>query len=263
MLLKSGLEKQVSNHNHYSRLDIRLNNTSVKVSPSQWILNNIELEIKEGEIIAILGQSGAGKSTLLRAMAGLIKPSQNSVMFNDIDFFSLKKKQKLLLRRKIGYIPQQFKLIKELNVFENVMAGRLGYLSTISAILRKYPENDKKIVLDCISKVGLMHRRDIPAKRLSGGEQQRVAIARCLAQEPLIILADEPMASLDSSLAKTILEILHNANTEDGKTVVFVIHDIEMAFKYARRIILLKEGQIKYDGYVNECEKNTIKTFFQ
>ena len=100
MLLKSGLEKQVLNNNPYSRLDIRLNNTSVKVSPSQLILNNIGLEIKEGEIIAILGQSGAGKSTLLRTMAGLIKPSQNSVMFNDIDFFSLKKNKNFYLEEK-------------------------------------------------------------------------------------------------------------------------------------------------------------------
>ncbi|MGD1835170.1 MAG: phosphonate ABC transporter ATP-binding protein [Nitrososphaeraceae archaeon] len=262
MLLKSRPSTQVINYDHNSRLDIKLNGISVKASEEQLILDDIKLEIKKGDMIAILGQSGAGKSTLLRVIAGLIKPFQNSVMFNNINFFSLKKKQKLVLRRKIGYIPQQFKLIKELNVFENVMVGRLGYLSKISSILRKYPENDKKIVLDSISKVGLMHRKNVPVKRLSGGEQQRVAIARCLAQEPLIILADEPMASLDSSLAKNILEILHNANKEDGKTVVFVIHDIEIAFKYAKRIILLKNGQIKYDGSVNELEKDIIKSIF-
>lgn len=262
MLLKSRPSTQVINYDHNSRLDIKLNGISVKASEEQLILDDIKLEIKKGDMIAILGQSGAGKSTLLRVIAGLIKPFQNSVMFNNINFFSLKKKQKLVLRRKIGYIPQQFKLIKELNVFENVMVGRLGYLSKISSILRKYPENDKKIVLDSISKVGLMHRKNVPVKRLSGGEQQRVAIARCLAQEPLIILADEPMASLDSSLAKNILEILHNANKEDGKTVVFVIHDVEIAFKYAKRIILLKNGQIKYDGSVNELEKDIIKSIF-
>ncbi|MGD1838602.1 MAG: phosphonate ABC transporter ATP-binding protein [Nitrososphaeraceae archaeon] len=262
MLLKSRPSTQVINYDHNSRLDIKLNGISVKASEEQLILDDIKLEIKKGDMIAILGQSGAGKSTLLRVIAGLIKPFQNSVMFNNINFFSLKKKQKLVLRRKLGYIPQQFKLIKELNVFENVMVGRLGYLSKISSILRKYPENDKKIVLDSISKVGLMHRKNVPVKRLSGGEQQRVAIARCLAQEPLIILADEPMASLDSSLAKNILEILHNANKEDGKTVVFVIHDVEIAFKYAKRIILLKNGQIKYDGSVNELEKDIIKSIF-
>lgn len=254
---------QVINYNYNSKLDIKVDGVSVKTSPSHLILDNINLEIKKGDIIAILGQSGAGKSTLLRVMAGLIKPSKNSVLFNNIDFFSLNKKQKLLLRRKIGYIPQQFKLIKELSVFENVMVGRLGYLSTISSILHKYPEKDKKIVLDCISKVGLIPRKDVLVKRLSGGEQQRVAIARCLAQEPLIILADEPMASLDSSLAKTVLEILNSANKQDGNTVVFVIHDIDMAFKYAKRIICVKNGKIKYDGSVHEIDEITLKTLFQ
>lgn len=257
-------EEQLVNY-YNSILNIRLDDISVKASTrNQSILNNISLEIKNGEIVAILGQSGAGKSTLLRVMAGLIKPSflhQNRILFNNIDFFSLNKKHKLLLRRKIGYIPQQFKLIKELSVFENVMVGRLGYLSTISSILRRYPENDKKIVRDCISKVGLLGKQDITVKRLSGGEQQRVAIARCLAQEPLIILADEPMASLDISLAKTILEILQSENKR-GKTVVFVIHDIDMAFKYAKRIVLVKNGQIKYDRPIKEIDEITIKTFF-
>lgn len=250
--------------NYNSSLDISLDSISVKTSTSQSILDDISLEIKNGEMVAILGQSGAGKSTLLRVMAGLIKPSflhHTRVLFNNIDFFSLNKKQKLLLRRKIGYIPQQFKLIKELSVFENVMIGRLGYLSTISSILHKYPENDKKIVLDCISNVGLVEKRDMKVKKLSGGEQQRVAIARCLAQEPLSILADEPMASLDISLAKTILEILKNENKK-GKTVVFVIHDIEMAFKYAKRIVLVKKGQIKYDRSIKEIDKITIETFY-
>ncbi len=259
---RSMTTEEVVNYN--SSLDIRLDSISVKTSTSQSILDDISLEVKNGEMVAILGQSGAGKSTLLRVMAGLIKPSflhQNGVLFNNIDFFSLNKKQKLLLRRKIGYIPQQFKLIKEISVFENVMIGRLGYLSTISSILHKYPENDKKIVLDCISNVGLIEKRDMKVKKLSGGEQQRVAIARCLAQEPLGILADEPMASLDISLAKTILEILKSENIK-GKTVVFVINDIEMAFKYAKRIVLVKNGQIKYDRSIKEIDKIAIQTFF-
>lgn len=259
MALESSSINEIVNYN--STLDIRLDNISVKASSSAPILNNISLEMKKGEIIAVLGPSGAGKSTLLRTMAGLIKPSKNRVLFNNTDFFSLKKRDKLLLRRKIGYVPQQFKLIKELSVFENVMIGRLGHLSTISSILHRYPENDKKIVLDCIFKVGLADRQDMLAKRLSGGEQQRVAISRCLAQEPLVILADEPMASLDISLAETILEILNNENKK-GKTVVFAIHDIEMAFRYAKRIILVKNGQIMSDGPVKEIDKNTIKAFF-
>ena len=256
--ITSSLSKIVGNN---SKLDICVDNISVRTSSNHSILSNICLKIKEGEIIAILGQSGAGKSTLLRTMAGLIKPSMNRVLFNNIDLFSLNKKDKLLLRRKIGYIPQQFKLIKQLNVFENVMIGRLGYLGTISSILRRYPESDKKIVLDSIATVELMDRQEMTAKRLSGGEQQRVAIARCLAQQPSVILADEPMASLDISLAESILEILNSENKK-GKTVVFVIHDIEMAFRYAKRIVLLRDGQIISDRPCKEVDYNTIKAFF-
>ncbi|MGH9952626.1 MAG: phosphonate ABC transporter ATP-binding protein [Nitrososphaeraceae archaeon] len=256
--MASSISKIVDNN---SRLDIWVDNISVRISSNRPILSNISLEMKRGEIIAILGQSGAGKSTLLRTMAGLTKPSKNRVLFNNIDLFSLNKKNKLLLRRKIGYVPQQFKLIKQLSVFENVMIGRMGYLGTISSILHRYPENDKKIVLDCISKVELADRQEMAAKRLSGGEQQRVAIARCLAQQPSVILADEPMASLDISLAEAILEILNSENKK-GKTVVFVIHDIEMAFRYAKRIVLVRDGQIVSDRPCKEVEYNTIKAFF-
>lgn len=256
--MASSISEIVDNN---SRLDIWVDNILVRTSSNRPILSNISLEMKRGEIVAILGQSGAGKSTLLRTMAGLIRPSKNRVLFNNIDLFSLNKKDKLLLRRKIGYVPQQFKLIKQLSVFENVMIGRLGYLGTISSILRRYPENDKKIVLDCISKVELTDRQGMAAKRLSGGEQQRVAIARCLAQQPSVILADEPMASLDISLAESILEILNSENKK-GKTVVFVIHDIEMAFRFAKRIVLVRDGQIISDRPCKEVDYNTIKAFF-
>lgn len=241
-----------------SGFDIKLNNVSITAS-STPILHDISLEIKKGEIIAVLGQSGAGKSTLLRTIAGLIKPSKNTVLFNNIDFFSIRKKDKLSLRRMIGYVPQQFRLIKESSVFGNVMIGRLGHLSTTASLLHRYPEKDQKIVLECISKVGLAGKEDMIVKRLSGGEQQRVAIARCLAQEPLVILADEPMASLDVSLATTILEILRNENDKKGKTTIFVMHDIEMACRYAKRIILMKNGRVVSEVPVKEMDENTIK----
>jgi phosphonate transport system ATP-binding protein len=240
-----------------SGFDIKLDNVSVAAS-STPILHDINLEIKKGETVAVLGRSGAGKSTLLRTIAGLIKPSKNTVLFNSIDFFSLGKKEELMLRRMIGYIPQQFKLIKESSVFENVMIGRLGHMSTAASLLHRYPEKDQKLVLDCISKVGLTGKEGIPTKKLSGGEQQRVAIARCLAQEPSVILPDEPMASLDVSLATTILEILHNENIEKGKTAIFVMHDIEMARRYAKRIILMKNGRVVSDGSSEEMDENTI-----
>ncbi len=241
-----------------SGFDIKLDNVSVAAS-STPVLHDINLEIKKGETIAVLGRSGAGKSTLLRTIAGLIRPSKNTILLNGIDFFSLDKKEKLMLRRMIGYVPQQFKLIKESSVFGNVMIGRLGYMGTVASLLHRYPEKDEKLVLDCISKVGLAGKENILTKKLSGGEQQRVAIARCLTQEPMMILADEPMASLDTSLATTILEILNRENIEKGKTTVFVMHDIEMAMRYSKRIILMKNGRVMSDAHVEEMDENAIK----
>lgn len=242
-------------------IEIKLDCISVKSTSNTAILNNVNLKIKKGEILAILGRSGAGKTTLLRSMAGLLKPHKNRLFFNNSDFSSLNKKDRLLLRRKISFIPQQFKLIKELSVFENVMIGRLGYMKTMSSIIHRYPHNHKQVVLECISRVKLTDKRNMLAKRLSGGEQQRVAIARCLAQEPSVILADEPMASLDISLANTILEIFKDENIK-GKTVVFVVHDIDMAFKYANRIILVKNGQIISDNAVKDISNDFLKAFF-
>lgn len=235
---------------------------NVSINKSQkTILDHVNLEIREGEMIAVLGKSGAGKSTLLRVIAGLVKPSKNTMFFNGSDFLSLKKNDKNHLRKQIGFIPQQFKLIKELSVFENVMIGRLGWMSRFSSVFRIYPQNDKKIALECIAKVGLTGKESLVTRKLSGGEQQRVAIARCLAQEPQIILADEPVASLDVSLIETILEILDNENKK-GKTVVFVMHDVDLAKRFAKRMILMKDGKIISDKFTEETKDDSIKSLF-
>lgn len=237
-----------------------LYNVSINAS-QKIILNNINLEIKNGEMVAVLGKSGAGKSTLLRVIAGLVKFKKNTMFFNGYDFSTLKKNDKNQLRKTVGFIPQQFKLIKELSVFENVMIGRLGKMGRFSSMFRIYPEDDKKIALECIAKVGLSGKESLVARKLSGGEQQRVAIARCLAQEPQIILADEPVASLDASLVETILEILDHENKK-GKTVVFVMHDVELAKRFAKRMILMKDGKIISDEPTEEVKDDAIKSLF-
>jgi phosphonate transport system ATP-binding protein len=243
--------------NSHSGIDIRVNGVSVNAATTT-ILQDINLEIKQGEFVAILGKSGAGKSTLLRTMAGLLRPAKGSVLFNEQDFFSLNDDEKLALRRMIGFIPQQFKLIKETSVFENVMVGRLGYMGALQSTLHLYPRKDVEIVVKCIKKVGLGGRENTTVKRLSGGEQQRVAIARCLAQEPVVILADEPMASLDVVLAENILNNLSSAN-KGGATVICVLHSIETALKYARRIVLLDKGNIVTDTAPGKIDAHAIK----
>lgn len=257
---KVTLESMNETANNLSDLNIELNDVSIEQS-SKVILNNVNLEIKNGAMIAILGKSGAGKSTLLRTIAGLLKPSKNTLLINEVDFFSLGKRDKTNLRKTIGFIPQQFRLIKELSVFENVMIGRLGKLGTFASMLRIYPKKDRKFVLECIDKVGLSGKEGLAVRRLSGGEQQRVAIARCLAQEPQVILADEPVASLDVSLVETILEILDHENKK-GKTIVFVMHDVEMARRFAKRMILMKNGQIISDKPSSDIDDNEVKSLF-
>lgn len=239
--------------------EILIDDVTVTAS-SKTILDGVSLEIKKGEMVAILGKSGAGKSTLLRLVAGLAKPSKNSVLVGGVDFFS-HKQHKNHIRNIVGFIPQQFGLIKELSVFENVMIGRLAKIGRIASMFRMYPKKDKTAVLDCLFKVGLIGEEEVQARNLSGGEQQRVAIARCLAHEPQIILADEPVASLDISLVKTILEILETEN-KNGKTVVFVMHNVDLARRFAKRMILIKEGKIISDKPTGEVNDDEIKSLF-
>lgn len=240
-------------------VDIKLDDVTVKAS-SKVILEGINLKIKKGEMVAVLGKSGAGKTTLLRTISGLSKPSKNAVLFDGVDFFSYKR-HKGHARSMVGFIPQQFRLIKELSVFENVMIGRLARIGRFASMFRMYPKKDKQAVLECIYKVGLAGKEGLVARKLSGGEQQRAAIARCLAQEPQIILADEPVASLDVSLVETILEILDHENKK-GKTVVFVMHNVELARRFAKRMILIKDGQIVSDEPTGKIKEDAIKSLF-
>ena len=240
-----------------SSVDVRVDGLTVTAKATP-ILHDVYLQIKQGEFVAILGKSGAGKTTLLRAMTGLIRPAKGRVLLNGRDFFSLGGREKLLLRRKIGFVPQQFKLIKETSVFENVMVGRLGYVGSMQSTLRLYPRVDVEIVNACINKVGLAGKENTLVKRLSGGEQQRVAIARCLAQQPSVVLADEPMASLDVVLAEGILNNLDSANRA-GATVVCVLHSIESALRFARRIIVLDKGKVVTDTPSEKVDQYAIK----
>ena len=239
--------------------DIKFNDVTVTAS-SKVILEGIDLEIEKGEMVAILGKSGAGKSTLLRVIAGFVKPSKNNVLVDGVDFFS-HKKHKAHVRGIIGFIPQQFRLIKELSVFENVIIGRLAKIGRLASMFRLYPKKDRTIVLEYLFKVGLIGKDGLAARKLSGGEQQRVAIARCLAQEPQIILADEPVASLDTTLVETILEILDHENKK-GKTVVFVMHNVDLARRFARRMILMKDGKIISDKPTGEINEDVLKSVF-
>jgi phosphonate transport system ATP-binding protein len=221
------------------------------------ILNDVSLRFERGEFVAILGLSGAGKSTFLRCLNRLIEPSAGQILVpGDLfsgapgqhDVATLPTRELRLWRRKVGMIFQQFNLVKRLTVLENVLTGSLGYQAYLPSVLRRFSAKDKQQAMDNLARVGLLAHAYKRADTLSGGQQQRVAIARALMQKPAIILADEPVASLDPRLSVTILDILRRVAREDGITVLVSLHVLELAREYADRVLGFQGGEVVYDG---------------
>ncbi len=220
-----------------------------KVYPNGYeALSNLSFEVQEGEFVCIIGRSGAGKSTLLRCINGLIAVTKGSVRIQEIDIASLTDDQKLALRRRIGFIFQEFNLIGRLSALDNVLTGRLGYINNVQALLGYFAQEHREKALECLGRVNMLPRATYRADNLSGGEKQRVAIARALAQEPLLLLADEPVASLDPELSWSVMGDLRKAAKELGVSTLVNIHDIDTAKHFADRIIGIAKGRILYDG---------------
>jgi len=211
-------------------------------------LRGIDLDVTAGEFIALIGSSGAGKSTLLRCLNGLVRPTAGQVHVDGRAVTGASDDDVRQIRARIGFVFQQFNLLRRLTVLDNVLVGRLGHVSVARSLVGAFPASDVARAEATLARVelgGLGGRR---ADTLSGGQQQRVAIARALVQEPRLILADEPMASLDPGLSHTVMEILQRINREDGITVVTSLHVLEMARQYAGRVIALSAGRVAYDG---------------
>ena len=211
-------------------------------------LKNVSFDVKDGEFLIIIGLSGSGKSTLLRCINRLIDPTEGEIIWNGTNLCELEGEELRKTRRKIGMIFQHFNLVKRSSVFNNVMSGRLGYTKTSSSLLNKFSDDDIKMGRNVIERLGITDQTHKRADELSGGQQQRVGIARALMQEPELILADEPVASLDPVLAHSILETLERLNQEDGITVICSLHYLDLVQKYATRVVGLKDGEIVYEG---------------
>lgn len=211
-------------------------------------LKNINLEIQDGEFVAIIGLSGAGKSTLLRLINKMIESTSGQIFIDDLEVSSLTGNKLRMARRNIGMIFQSFNLVKRTSVYNNVLAGRVAYHSTFKTIFGLFPKADKLIALEAIETMGILDKAFIRADQLSGGQQQRVALARALAQKPKIILADEPVASLDPITTVVVMNDFKRINQQLGITVVANMHHVDLALKYATRIIGIKAGEIVYDG---------------
>jgi len=225
-------------------------------------LNGVSFEVQEGEFLAVIGLSGSGKSTLLRCINRLIEPTSGKITWNETDITAATGNEIRNIRRQIGMIFQQFNLVKRSSVKTNVLTGRLGYVSTIPSLFHVFSKEDHERVRKNLEMVGLEEKIDVRADSLSGGQQQRVGIARALMQEPKLILADEPVASLDPVLAHSILKYLEKLNKEFGMTVLCSLHFLDLVHRYATRAIALKDGCLVFEGLPKEIDDVQFKQIY-
>ena len=224
-------------------------------------LRNVSFEVEPGEFLVIIGLSGSGKSTLLRCINRLVEPTEGKIVWDGEEITTMEPDQLRLIRRQIGMIFQHFNLVKRSSVYTNVLAGRLGYVNPLSSLLHRFPSGDRNLAMQALERVGITDQAHKRADELSGGQQQRVGIARALMQQPRMILADEPVASLDPVLAHSILGYLEDLNREEGITVLCSLHYLDLVQRYATRVIGLREGQIVYGGSREDIRRMTDEEF--
>ena len=215
-------------------------------------LKNINLEIQQGEFVAIIGLSGAGKSTLLRTVNRMHDITDGVLTVNGQEVNNLKGKELRKFRRGIGMVFQSFNLVTRTSVIKNVLTSRVPDMPLWKSIIGLYSKEDKVVALEALDKVGILDKAYVRADHLSGGQQQRVALARTLAQNPEIILADEPVAALDPITAVQVMDDFKKINQELNMSVLINIHHVDLALKYADRVIGIKAGEIVYDGPSSE-----------
>lgn len=225
-------------------------------------LDDVSFVVDPGEFVALLGPSGAGKSTLFRCVTRLVAPDTGVVRVLGRDMSALDGQELRLARRDVGLIFQQFNLIGRLSAMDNVLAGRMGHASTLRVMLRQFTRADRQLALAALDRVGLLERAGQRADSLSGGQQQRVAIARVLAQQARLLLADEPVSSLDPQSAENVLGILRNIARETGIAVVCALHQVDLARRYADRVVALRGGRKLLDASVNAFDQNAFQELY-
>lgn len=225
-------------------------------------LSDVSFEVPDGEFLVVIGLSGSGKSTLLRCINRLIEPTEGRIIWDGVDITKLKGEELRKVRRQIGMIFQQFNLVKRSSVMTNVLSGRLGYVNTWTSVLGQFSREDRQRAFAALERVGISEKAYNRADSLSGGQQQRVGIARALMQSPKLMLADEPVASLDPATSHSVLKYLEQLNKEDGITVLCSLHFLSLARRYGTRIIALKAGEIVFDGLPKDIDHERFKAIY-
>jgi phosphonate transport system ATP-binding protein len=234
-----------------------------KVYPNGFkALDNVSIEVPDGQFVALIGLSGSGKSTLLRCINRLIEPTEGRIIWNGVDITKASDEEVRLIRRRIGMIFQQFNLVKRSKVITNVLSGRLGYINPVYSFLNYFPANDKKDALASLQRVGIRDQAYKKASALSGGQQQRVGIARALMQNPELMLADEPVSSLDPATSHSVMKYLDDLNKNDGITILCSLHFLSLARTYADRVIALKDGVLEFDGSPQEIDNRRFREIY-
>lgn len=241
---------------------LKIENLS-KVYPNGTVaLKNVSFEVADGEFLAVIGLSGSGKSTLLRCINRLIEPTSGRVWWDGVDITALRGSALREVRRQMGFIFQQFNLVKRSTVLTNVLSGRLGYVNSYQSLVGYFSPDEHKRAAASLERMGLADKTHLRADSLSGGQQQRVGIARALMQEPKMILADEPVASLDPVLSHSILKHLEQLNKEDKMTVLCSLHFLDLVHRYATRAIALKDGELVFEGLPKQIDDAQFKAIY-
>jgi len=241
---------------------LSIRNLSKEYTPGKPVLRGISLDLSDQGITAIIGPSGTGKSTLIRCINRLVEPTAGEILFEGADLVKLDRRGLRLARRHIGMVFQEYNLVERLTVMENLLCGRLGYVPPLKAWLRKYPQEDIARAFELLDVVGLSEFVNQRADSLSGGQRQRVGIARALMQEPRLLLADEPTSSLDPKTSVEIMSLIRDLCRSRNIPVMINMHDVELAKRFADRIIGMSQGSVVYDGASAGLSDEQLKTIY-
>jgi phosphonate transport system ATP-binding protein len=242
---------------------LQVQNVRVVYPNGAEALQSVTFAAEAGEIIAIIGRSGAGKSTLLRCINGLQKVTGGNIHLDGQAISSLSEGELTEIRRQIGFIWQEFNLVERLPALTNVLTGRLGHNAPLLSLLGFFGHSHRQIALRNLERVNLLHRAGQRSDRLSGGEKQRVSIARAMSQEPQVILADEPVASLDPELAHQVMSTLARVAREDGVLTLINLHQVELAKNFADRIVGIAQGKVIFDGKPDELTQPILDRIYR